>query len=250
LILGALTVGSCPADAAWNVGGFFNKNVKVKEKKQKKQKKNKKHVVDESEQYSDSLIDKIQQENNTQNLQAEKTDIAESNIVVEAIEIDGNNLVSSEEILQHLNVKVGDAYSVESVQKNLESIYSMGYFSEKMKAIPVKIDDNSVKLKFIVQENIPIVDFTITGNNSIATGDLFMHDPAKKAQVKNDFRAIAAEMEGGSIGHVCTVNNVPFAVLRSISDGDGGAMDYQTFAEQAAVVSIEIVLDFINKLMK
>ena len=82
----------------------------------------------------------------------------------------------------------------------------------------------------------------------IATGDLFMHDPAKKAQVKNDFRAIAAEMEGGSIGHVCTVNNVPFAVLRSISDGDGGAMDYQTFAEQAAVVSIEIVLDFISKL--
>ena len=82
----------------------------------------------------------------------------------------------------------------------------------------------------------------------IATGDLFMHDPAKKAQVRNDFRAIAAEMEGGSIGHVCTVNNVPFAVLRSISDGDGGAMDYQTFAEKAAIVSIEIVLDFISRL--
>lgn len=82
----------------------------------------------------------------------------------------------------------------------------------------------------------------------IATGDLFMHDPAKKAQVRDDFRAIAAEMEGGSIGHVCTVNNVPFAVLRSISDGDGGAMDYQTFAEKAAVVSIEIVLDFISRL--
>ena len=82
----------------------------------------------------------------------------------------------------------------------------------------------------------------------IATGDLFMHDPAKKAQVRQDFRAIAAEMEGGSIGHVCTVNNVPFAVLRSISDGDGGAMDYQTFAEKAAVVSIEIVLDFISRL--
>lgn len=82
----------------------------------------------------------------------------------------------------------------------------------------------------------------------IATGDLFMHDPAKKAQVRQDFRAIAAEMEGGSIGHVCTVNNVPFAVLRSISDGDGGAMDYQTFAEKAAIVSIEIVLDFISRL--
>ena len=75
-----------------------------------------------------------------------------------------------------------------------------------------------------------------------------MHDPAKKAQVRDDFRAIAAEMEGGSIGHVCTVNNVPFAVLRSISDGDGGAMDYQTFAEKAAVVSSEVVLEFIARL--
>lgn len=82
----------------------------------------------------------------------------------------------------------------------------------------------------------------------IATGDLFMHDAEKKAQVRNDFRAIAAEMEGGSIGHVCTVNNVPFAVLRSISDGDGGAMDYQTFAEKAAVVSSEVVLEFIARL--
>jgi len=82
----------------------------------------------------------------------------------------------------------------------------------------------------------------------IATGDLFMHDPEKKAQVREMFGAIAAEMEGGSIGHVCTVNNVPFAVLRSISDGDGGAMDYATFAEKAAVVSSEVVLEFIARL--
>lgn len=84
----------------------------------------------------------------------------------------------------------------------------------------------------------------------IATGDLFMHDPEYKALVRERFGAIAAEMEGGSIGHVCTVNNVPFAVLRSISDGDGGAIDYQTFAEKAAIVSIEVVLAFIAKVEK
>ena len=44
------------------------------------------------------------------------------------------------------------------------------------------------------------------------------------------------------------MNNIPFAVLRSISDGDGGATDYQTFAEKAAHQSIEVVLDFIEKL--
>lgn len=82
---------------------------------------------------------------------------------------------------------------------------------------------------------------------SIATGDQFMHDADKKALIAERFEAIAAEMEGGSIGHVCTVNEVPFAVLRSISDGDGGAMDYQTFAEKAAMVSIEVILEFIAR---
>ena len=86
----------------------------------------------------------------------------------------------------------------------------------------------------------------ITG--PIATGDLFMHDAEHKALVRERFGAIAAEMEGGSIGHVCMVNQVPFAVLRSISDGDGGAIDYQTFAEKAAMVSIEIILEFVKKI--
>ena len=84
----------------------------------------------------------------------------------------------------------------------------------------------------------------------IATGDIFMHEPEHKALIRDRFRAIACEMEGGSIGHVCTVNHVPFAVLRAISDGDGGAMDYQTFAEQAALRSIEVVLEFIARMQE
>ena len=83
---------------------------------------------------------------------------------------------------------------------------------------------------------------------TIASGDQFIHTQEKKTWIHETFNAIAAEMEGGSIGHVCTVNNVPFAVLRSISDGDGGAMDYATFAEKAAVVSSEVVLEFIARL--
>ena len=84
----------------------------------------------------------------------------------------------------------------------------------------------------------------------IATGDLFVHDADTKALIRERFGAIAAEMEGGSIGHVCFVNQVPFLVLRSISAGDGGAIDYQTFAEQAAMVSIDVVLEFIARLQE
>jgi adenosylhomocysteine nucleosidase len=82
---------------------------------------------------------------------------------------------------------------------------------------------------------------------TIATGDLFLHKEAQKALLHERFGAIACEMEGGSIGHVCHVNQVPFAILRSISDGEGGSMDYETFAEKAAMQSILVVVDFIRR---
>ncbi len=82
---------------------------------------------------------------------------------------------------------------------------------------------------------------------TIATGDMFVATEEKKKWICEHFEAIAAEMEGGSIGHVCYVNQIPFVILRSISDSDGGAMDYQTFAEKAAILSIDVVLKFIQK---
>lgn len=81
---------------------------------------------------------------------------------------------------------------------------------------------------------------------SIATGDQFIATDEQRDFIREHFEAIAAEMEGGSIGQVCYVNEVPFTILRSISDGAGGAMDYETFAEKAAIQSIEVVLDFIQ----
>lgn len=49
--------------------------------------------------------------------------------------------------------------------------------------------------------------------------------------LKNEFGAICGEMEGGAIGHTCAANNIPFAVLRSISDGgdENSQLDYPTF---------------------
>ena len=76
---------------------------------------------------------------------------------------------------------------------------------------------------------------------------MFMHDKHQKDKLHERFNAIAAEMEGGSIGHVCYVNKVPFAILRSISDGEGASMDYATFAEKAALQSILVVIDFIQR---
>ncbi|MBR5951749.1 MAG: 5'-methylthioadenosine/adenosylhomocysteine nucleosidase [Pseudobutyrivibrio sp.] len=82
----------------------------------------------------------------------------------------------------------------------------------------------------------------------IASGDLFVDTDRQRQNIHLKFDAIAADMEGGAIAHVCYINNIPFALIRSISDADGSDMDYNTFAGKAAEQSIAIVLDVIKKL--
>lgn len=81
---------------------------------------------------------------------------------------------------------------------------------------------------------------------TVASGDKFIAQNSDKEFIRTEFDAIACEMEGAAIGHVCYVNSVPFGIIRAISDGEGAEMDYQTFAPLAAKQSIEIVKKFIN----
>ncbi|MCH5212361.1 MAG: 5'-methylthioadenosine/adenosylhomocysteine nucleosidase [Oscillospiraceae bacterium] len=82
---------------------------------------------------------------------------------------------------------------------------------------------------------------TITG--TIVSGDQFICRDDQREKLTGIFNAAAAEMEGASIGHVCTMNNVRFGVLRAISDGanSDSEMDFPTFCQMAADNSIEII---------
>lgn len=77
----------------------------------------------------------------------------------------------------------------------------------------------------------------------VASGDQFIASDAQRAFIRGTFGAACCEMEGASIGQVCYVNGVPFAVLRAISDGaaDDAKMDYPAFAAKAAEQSIKIL---------
>lgn len=81
----------------------------------------------------------------------------------------------------------------------------------------------------------------------IASGDRFISSSEAKDEIVRAHGAVACEMEGGAIGHVCHVNKVPFTVIRAISDSadDASGMDYPTFAKRAAAISSKIVEAFI-----
>ena len=103
---------------------------------------------------------------------AEDETALKNSVFVKDIVIEGNNLIDENEIKANMILKPGDAFTRETTSENLKLIYNMGYFSEKMRAVPVKIDENNVILKIYVEENQPIVGFTINGNKSVKQGEI------------------------------------------------------------------------------
>ncbi|MGN1328328.1 MAG: 5'-methylthioadenosine/adenosylhomocysteine nucleosidase [Eubacterium sp.] len=83
---------------------------------------------------------------------------------------------------------------------------------------------------------------------TVASGDTFISDSSLKKMLSSQFNALCGEMEGGAIGHVCACAGIPFAVLRSISDGgdENSQMDYSTFKKIAAEISTAVVIEYIK----
>ena len=87
---------------------------------------------------------------------------------------------------------------------------------------------------------------------TIATGDQFVSESIKKAWISDTFCADALEMEGSSVGVVCDALDIPFFILRAISDSadDSADVDFDKFLENSAKISAKFILKMIEKLVK
>lgn len=84
----------------------------------------------------------------------------------------------------------------------------------------------------------------------VVTGDKFVADMDSKKHLRASFDGYCCEMEGGAIAHVAFLNNIPFVIIRAISDkADGGAeMNYGEFVKIAANTSKDMVVNMLTKL--
>jgi len=71
---------------------------------------------------------------------------------------------------------------------------------------------------------------------TVASGDQFVCEKQMKQQIIDNTQALCTEMEGAAIAHAAWRNQVPFVVIRAISDkaDDSAEMDYPTFEAIAA----------------
>ena len=86
----------------------------------------------------------------------------------------------------------------------------------------------------------------------IATGDQFVHDEKVKENILKHFSADALEMEGASVAVVCNSLNVPFFILRAISDtaDTDASFSFDEFMESSAIISAEFIMNMVDKIIE
>lgn len=70
----------------------------------------------------------------------------------------------------------------------------------------------------------------------VASGDQFVSSMRVKEDIYTTFTAYCAEMEGAAIAHTCYLNQVPFVVIRAISDkaDQSAEVNFEEFVHVAA----------------
>ena len=125
---------------------------------------------------------------------AEVHDFETNTAYINDIEILGANIIKPEFIISKMSLQKGDLYDKDAMQQDLKTIYRLGYFTERMKAIPVKNSNGTISLKIIVEENIPITDFTIEGNTVVSSEEIMQYLLPLKGKPQN-ISAINSAME-------------------------------------------------------
>ena len=82
----------------------------------------------------------------------------------------------------------------------------------------------------------------------ILSGDQFIANRETVTALRRELNGACAEMEGAAVAQVCVMNDIPYVVIRSMSDkADGSAhINFPEFARQAAENSFRIVREMVQ----
>ena len=131
--------------------------------------------------------------------------------------------------------------------------FDTSFFGYKLGQVPgmeetFKADEDLQKLALQAFEKSELAKNHKIQNGLIASGDQFISGGERKSFIINNFHPLCVEMEGCAIAHTCFANNIPFVIIRCMSDcADDSAVD--TYEEsKASKASSEFLLDFIKEI--
>ncbi len=149
-------------------------------------------------------------------------------------EINIGDIVLSKDALNHDMDATGFGYELGVIPRMDVSIF--------------KSDQHLLEVAKKVNEEVNTDISTYVGR--VVSGDQFISDGAKKEFLVKQFDGYCTEMEGAAIAQAAYLNQIPYLVIRAISDkADNSAeMDYSEFERKAIEHTVKLVTGIAKKL--
>ena len=147
------------------------------------------------------------------------------------------------------NLNVGDVIISTDVRHHDVDVTAFGYEKGQLPANPAAFLPNEQLVEVAKKQAEKLGLNAVSG--LICSGDAFINGADKIAQIRADFPQVAAvEMEAAAIAQVCHAMQIPFVVVRAISDvaDKESHLSFDEFLPLAAEKSSEMVLAMLNNL--
>ncbi len=92
--------------------------------------------------------------------------------IVNNIYFEGLKTINPESIRNQIRTQSGSVFNEDLLQQDLQRIYSIGFFTDKMAIEPEINFDGTVNLRFILEENVLVTDVSVVGNTVISSMEL------------------------------------------------------------------------------
>ncbi|MDD5014330.1 MAG: BamA/TamA family outer membrane protein [Atribacterota bacterium] len=89
---------------------------------------------------------------------------------ITAIVVEGNESISKDLIISQIASNLGDVFSKENIEKDMKTVYDLGYFKD----VKIKLESfrDGYKVVFEVVENLPIKEIIIKGNTMVSLEEM------------------------------------------------------------------------------
>ena len=148
-------------------------------------------------------------------------------------------------------INIGDiVLSSDSLQHDMDAT-GFGYEPGVIPRMEQSVFEGDAKLLQLAKEvNEQVNPEISTFVGRVVSGDQFISDKEKKDYLIKQFDGFCTEMEGAAIAQVCYLNEIPYLVIRAISDkaDNSATMDYGEFEAKAIEHTVKLVTGMMEKL--
>ena len=151
---------------------------------------------------------------------------------------------------------VGEGLKIYDFVVSTEAVYhdfDVQFFGYKLGQVPgmpetFKADPSLINAAKLAFEQTDFANKLKLSQGRIASGDQFISGNEKKASIIANFHPQCVEMEGCAIAQTCFANNVPFVIIRCMSDTADDSVKETYSEETASRLSSTFLLEVINKI--